>query len=569
MLTKLLPCLEWSKTYNRQTMGADLLAAIIVTIMLIPQSLAYALLAGLPAQAGLYASILPLILYAVFGSSRTLAVGPVAVISLMTAIAVAQVATPETPEYWGAAIVLAFLSGLILIAMGILKMGWIANYLSHSVISGFITASGILIAATQLKHLLGVPVQGHNLVDVSQSLLKNIDAINYYTLTLGVGALCFLVWSRTKLKPLLTRLRLSSTLVELLSKSAPVFAIIVTTGAVYTFDLAIKGVSLVGEVPMGLPDIAVPNVDASLWQSLLPAAFLISIVGFVESISVAQTLAAKRRQQINPDQELFGLGSANIGSAISSGFPVTGGFSRSIVNYDAGARTPLAGVFTAFGILSATLFLTGLFYYLPKATLGATIIVAVLTLVDFKAMRKTYAYSKRDFVAMLVTILTVLFVGVEIGILAGVSTSIILFLWKTSRPHIAVVGLLPGTEHFRNIERRSVETLPHVLSVRIDESLYFANTRYLENQIHHFVADAPEVKHVVLMCSAINDIDSSAIEGLEGLMHRLASSGIDLHLTEIKGPVMDQIASSEFVTELTGEIFTSQYDAWCKLKSAA
>jgi SulP family sulfate permease len=556
-----LPFLEWASTYSRREAENDLLAAVIVTIMLVPQSLAYAMLAGLPPHVGLYASILPLVAYAIFGTSRTLAVGPVAVVSLMTAAAVGQVAAQGTEAYLQAAIVLALLSGLILVAMSALRLGFLANFLSHPVISGFISASGILIAASQAKHVLGVSAGGDTLAEIVAEVVPELGSVNPYTLVIGTASLAFLFWVRKRLKPLLVAAGLRPRAADMIAKAGPVAAIVATIGAVLAFGLEARGVKIVGAIPSGLPPFAIPSFDAQLWWDLLPAAALISLVGFVESVSVAQTLAAKRRQRIVPDRELTGLGAANIASALSGGYPVTGGFARSVVNFDAGAETPMAGVFTAVGILAATLLLTPLFRYLPQAVLAATIIVAVLSLVDIGAMRRTWAYSKADFAAMAVTVLAVLFVGVEAGILAGVGLSLALFLYRTSKPHVAIVGQVPGTEHFRNVNRHAVVTQPELLSIRVDESLYFANARFLEDTIYDAVATRPELKHVVLMCPAVNMIDASALESLEAIAHRLDAAGVGFHLSEVKGPVMDALKRSDFFSHFRGRVFLSQHEA--------
>ena len=568
MLKQYLPILSWAKVYDRQQLSSDAVAALIVTVMLIPQSLAYALLAGLPAQVGLYASILPLLAYCVFGTSRTLSVGPVAVVSLMTAAALGNLALATPEQYIVAAIVLAFISGVMLITMGVLRLGVFANFLSHPVISGFISAAGIIIAASQLKHLLGVSAQGHNVIEIMHALLINLAHINYPTLILGGSATAFLFWVRKSLYPLLLRLGVSDGLAAPLAKTGPVLAIIVTITATWLLGLEQQGVKIVGEIPQGLPQLAMPSFDIDLWQQLLASALLISIVGFVESVSVAQTLAAKRRQRISPNQELIGLGAANIASSVSGGFPVTGGFSRSVVNYDAGAQTPAAGAYAALGIALATVFLTPLIYFLPKATLAATIIVAVLSLVDLGALKRTWQYSRSDFCAMLVTIIFTLLNGVELGIMLGVTVSIVLHLYRTSKPHSAEVGLVSGTEHFRNVKRHKVETRKHVLTLRIDESLYFVNSRYLEDRVYDLVAKNPQVKHFVLMCPAVNFIDASALESLEAINVLLKDSQVKFHLSEVKGPVMDRLQRSHFLEQLSGEVFLSQYDAWLNLKES-
>ena len=568
-LTRYLPILDWARTYDRDTATSDLVAAVIVTIMLIPQSLAYALLAGLPAEMGLYASILPLVAYAIFGTSRALAVGPVAVVSLMTAAAIGQLGLSDPAQIALAAVTLAFISGVFLGAIGVLRLGFLANFLSHPVIAGFITASGVLIAASQLKHIFGISAEGHTLVDLVGALIAHLPETNGTTLAIGVAATAFLFWVRKGLKPMLRKMGFGPRMADILAKAGPVAAVGVTTLLTWGLGLDEMGVKVVGDVPTGLPPFSVPSFDLGMWKTLLMPAILISIIGFVESVSVAQTLAAKRRQRIDPDQELIGLGASNIGSALSGGFPVTGGFSRSVVNFDAGAETPAAGAYTAVGIGLATLLLTPLLFFLPKATLAATIIVAVLSLVDFSILKKTWTYSKVDFTAVSATIVLTLLVGVEVGVSAGVLLSILLHLYKTSKPHVAEVGLVPGTHHFRNVLRHEVETLPGVLTLRVDESLYFVNARFLEEYVLTRVAECQNLRHVVLMFPAVNEVDMSALETLEEINRRLSEQGITLHLTEVKGPVMDRLKRSHFLHELSGQVFLSQYEAWCALKPDA
>jgi SulP family sulfate permease len=560
-LKRYLPILEWGSQYNRTTLISDLIVGVIVTMMLIPQSLAYAQLAGLPPEVGLYASIAPLILYAIFGTSRTLAVGPVAVASLMTAAAVSQVAKQGTPEYLGAAIALAIISGLLLIVMGILKLGFLANFLSHPVVAGFITASGIQIAAGQLSPLLGIHSEGETLKDIVISLSQNIMSINIYTAIIGIGSVVFLFLIKSSLKNFLLRIGLNQRISDLLAKAGPVAALIITTVIVGGFGLDNSGVKIVGEVPKGLPSVALPPMDLNLWVKLIVPALLISIVGYVESISVALTFAAKKRQRVDPDQELIALGASNLGAGISGGFPVTGGLSRTVVNYDAGAETPAAGIFTAVGIGLTTLFLTPLLFFLPKATLGAVIIVAVISLVDVKALKHTFNYSKADFAAMLTTIIVTWLAGIEAGLVLGVALSISLHLYSSSRPHIAIVGQIPGTAHFRNVKRHDVVTYSEILSLRVDESLYFPNARFIEDRINAEVAANSEIKHVILECPAVNAIDISALESLEAINERLKDGGITFHLSEVKGPIMDRLKKSHFLEELTGKVHLTHYDA--------
>ena len=556
-----VPLLQWGREYNQDTFTKDMVAAVIVTIMLIPQSLAYALLAGLPPEVGLYASVAPLFLYAVLGSSRVLAVGPVAVVSLMTAAAVSEHAAAGTHAYWQVAGTLAFLSGGMLLLMGLLRLGFLANFLSHPVISGFISASGLLIALSQMKTLMGVKAEGHNFVDLLMALMQQASQVHLLTLMVGIAATAFLFWVRKGLKPLLMRVGLSPKIADITAKTGPVAAIAVTTLLAWWLDWQAQGVKLVGTVPQGLPPLTTPVWDWALWQELWVPALLISVVGFVESVSVGQTLAAKRRQRIEPDQELVALGASNLSAAFSGGFPVTGGFARSVVNFDAGAVTPAAGVFTAVGITLASLFLTPALYYLPQATLAATIVVAVLSLVDFGILKSTWRFSKIDFIAVATTLLATLLVGVESGLVMGVVVSLALFLFRASRPHIATVGLVPGTEHFRNVLRHEVRVSPKLVCLRVDASMFFANARGVEDRINAEVAARPELEHVLLQCSAVNDIDASALESLEAIATRLKDSGISLHFSEIKGPVMDKLNTTAFFEHLHGQVFLTNYQA--------
>ena len=570
-LERWFPILNWGRRYNRSLLTADGVAAVVVTLMLIPQSLAYALLAGLPAQAGLYASMAPLVLYALMGSSGTLAVGPAAVTSLMTAASVGAVAAQGSAAYTEAALMLALLSGAIMLVMGAARLGFLANFLSHPVISGFVSASGLLIAASQLKHLLGVPLQGDNLLQLLPQLWHNLPSLHVPTSAMGLGALGLLLLVRRRLKPGLKRLGVSAGAADLAAKAAPVAVLLLSialSALSAVWQLAEQGVRVVGTVPQGLPPLTLPGESPGGWtaqwtlaQALWVPALLISLVGFVESVSVGQSLAAKRRERIDPDAELRALGLSNLGAGLSGGFPVTGGFSRSVVNFDAGARTPAAGIYTAVGLALAALFLTPWLFHLPQATLAATIMVAVLTLVDVGVFARIWHYAKADFIALFLTFGLTLAVGVEAGLIAGVSASVLLLLYRTSRPHIAVVGQVSGTEHYRNVLRHAVLEQPGILGLRIDESLYFANARFLEDTIAAQVAVRSGVRHVVLQCSAVNDIDASALESLETINARLQASGVQLHLSEVKGPVHDRLQRSHLLAELSGQVFLTHHQA--------
>ena len=556
-----LPILDWGSRYRRETLTSDLGAALIVTVMLIPQSLAYALLAGLPPEVGLYASVAPLVFYAIFGTSRVLAVGPVAVVSLMTAAAIGEHASSGAPQYWAFAITLAFMSGLILLLMGLMRLGFLANFLSHPVISGFISASGLLIATSQLKTLMGIKADGHHFSELVAALVQQAPNTHWLTLAMGLSATAFLFWVRKGLKPLLVRGGLGHKTADVIAKAGPVAAIGVSTLLTWGLGWHMQGVKIVGSVPQGFPPLTLPLWDWALWQELAVPALLISVVGFVESVSVGQTLAAKRRQRIEPDQELVALGASNLSAALTGGFPVTGGFARSVVNFDAGAQTPAAGIYTAVGITLASLFLTPVLFYLPQAVLAATIIVAVLSLIDLQIFRQTWEFSKTDFIALATTLLATLLKGVETGLVTGVALSLALFLFRASRPHIAAVGLVPGTEYFRNVLRHQVLVSPRLVCLRIDASLFFANARGVEDRINAEVASHPGLEHVLLQCSAINDIDASALESLEAIASRLKESGIALHFSEIKGPVMDKLRTTRLIQQLHGRVFLTNFQA--------
>lgn len=560
-----LPCIRWVRLYNGDTFKNDMVAAIIVAIMLIPQSLAYALLAGLPAEIGLYSSILPLVFYALFGTSSTLSVGPVAVASLMTASALASVAAQGTADYLSAAVVLAGLSGLILLLCGIFRLGFMASFLSHSVVSAFISASAVVIALTQIRHITGAQFDDETLLGMFTALTTTAAGatkINLSTTLIGLCVLTYLWLIRSQGKSLLVTLGVSDKTASLAVKSAPVLAVILTIAVTAIFNLEARGVAIVGEIPKGLPSITLPTISLELVKTLFVPACLISIIGFVESISVGRTLGAKKRERVDDNQELIGLGAANLASSFSSGFPVMGGFSRSVVNFDAGAVTQASSIFAAIFIGLVSVFLTPYLYNLPKATLAATIIVAVLGLVDFSVIRKTWSYSKSDWLAVMLTLLMTLGFGVEVGVSCGVLVSLALHLYRTSKPHIAEVGLVEGTQHFRNVLRYKVTTLPEILSLRVDESLFFANASALEEKVLSDVFSRDQISDVILVFSAVNEVDYSALEVLEVLNNQLYEQGICLHLSEVKGPVLDRLRSTEFLANLSGNIYLTQFSAF-------
>lgn len=556
------PIVQQCANYSRNKLSRDLTAAAVVTIMLIPQSLAYAMLAGLPPQYGLYASIMPIVVYSVLGSSTTLAVGPVAIASIMTASALSSVTQAGLIAYVDGAILLALLSGGFLMLLGFLRFGFIANFLSHSVVAGFITASGLLIALSQMKHILGVTVSGHSFVGIAASLFSMTAKIHVITLMIGASSIAFLLLARKFAAKLLSACGVPQNMANTLSRIAPVIGVIATTVVVASLRLDQSGVAVVGDIPSGIGQFGLPSFNLEAIKALLLPAIFISIIGYVESISVGRTLAARRQEKIAANQELVALGGANIASGAFGAFPVTGGFSRSVVNFDAGAQTQFAGIYTAIAIAIASLFLTQLLHFLPIAMLAATIIVAVLSLVDFSVLTHAWRFSKSDFYAILVTIILTLTLGVEVGVASGIIVSIMLHLYYTSRPHVAEIGLLPGGEHFRNIKHYRVETVSHVVSLRIDESLLFSNVNYIEEYIDQLVFDRPHVTDIILHCGAINTIDLSALEMLDALNVRLSALNVRLNLSELKIPVRASLVRAHFFDRLGGTLYLSQYEAY-------
>lgn len=561
MFKKLLP--DWFRRYQSAWLAGDVIAGAIVTVMLIPQSLAYAMLAGLPPQAGLYASLLPIFAYALFGSSMTLAVGPVAVASLMTATALAPLASAGSVDYAALAVILSLLSGVMLFVFGLLRLGFLAYFLSHPVISGFISGSAVIIAIGQLKYIFGIQTPRGGIITTLSGLVQGLPTLNVTTTFLGCGALLFLFFARRYLATVLNQVGLSAKSADLSAKLAPMLVVIVATLIVKLGQLdQQKLVSVVGSVPSGLPSLAMPTIELHDIQVLWIPALLISLVGFVESVSVAQSLALKRNQRITPNKELLGIGAANIASALSGGYPVTGGFARSVVNFSAGANTPVAGVISAIFMAIVVAVATSWFYYLPHAVLAATIIVAVIGLIDFKTLQHSWHYDRADALSLILTFFGVIFLGVEEGIVIGVVLSLAVVVWRSSRPHMAVVGRVPGTEHFRNIDRHDVELATGLIALRIDESIYFANAQVLEDKIESLVAESTGTRAVLLIMSAVNQLDSTALGMLDELEKNLQAKGISLQFAEIKGPVLDRIHTTDLGKRMHDRIFLSTHQAF-------
>jgi sulfate permease, SulP family len=569
-LSRYIPVLSWGRHYDPQDLVGDVMAGTVVAIMLIPQGMAYAMLAGLPPQVGLYASIVPLLLYAVLGTSRSLSVGPVAMVSLLVATSVGQVAAADSAAYLAAALALALLIGIIQVFMGVARLGFIVNFLSHAVIVGFTNAAALVIGLSQLKHLLGVKIpSSESFFETAYNLVQAVPDTNSISLALGLASVAVLLFFNRSLPQLLRHLGWGEGWIIPVSRGGPLAVVASTIGLVGLLGLhSHYGVAIVGEIPRGLPPLSLPAVDLALWRRLLPTALTISFVGFMESIAVAKSLASKRRQRIDANQELIGLGAANLGAAFTGGYPVTGGFSRSVVNFSAGANTGLASIITACLIALVVLFFTPLFYYLPQAALAAVILVAVINLLDFKSFGRLWRVSRSDAASLGITFLAVLAVGIEAGIVVGFLASVVFYLWRTSRPHIAEVGRMGDSEHFRNVKRHSVQTCTGVLAIRIDESLYFANTKHLEDYLIQAVADHPTAAALVLICSGINHIDGSALETLETLVEDLREAGVTVYLSDVKGPVMDQLEKAGFIDYLGGRehVFLSTHEAMTALE---
>ena len=554
-LRRIFPIFDWLSVYRRADFAADSMAGLIVLFITVPQVIAYAFLAGLPPEAGLYAAILALVCYAVFGSSRTLAVGPTAIIAMMTLEATSEFASPGTEFYAEMAMKLGLVTGLVLLLLRVINFGAVISFLSHAVVSGFITAAAILIITNQLPAMLGVSSPaGTDVLAVLNHVVKEIGDLNLVSLAVGLGSLVLIWFCRSYLAGWLSSRGLSEVWVGALTKSAPMYAVIIAVAVVFFGSLG-ENLPIVGYIPTDLPVLRFSGISLTEIQMLLPSALLIAMVVFMESTSIGAAVASKRREKIEPNQELISLGLANVGASIVGGFPVAGSFARTVINFHAGAVSQLASLITAALVIVTLVWLAGFFHYLPKSVLAAIIVISAMQLLDWHGIKKIFAFSRTDAVTFSVTFLAVLSLGVENGILAGISISFVLLIRSSSKPHIAVVGRWQGTEHFRNILRHEVEVFEKVLAVRIDESLYFVNTRYIERFILNKVADSPDLEHILLICTATNFIDTSGLEMLELLSENLEEVGVTLHLAEVKGLVMDKLKQTEFYSRMKGEIF--------------
>ncbi len=550
--------------YRTNALGDDLVAAVIVTILLVPQSLAYALLAGLSPVVGVMASLLPIVAYAALGSSSTLAVGPVAVLSMMTAQAVGPVAQAHGVDVHLAALVLASEIGIVFVLAAMLRLDVFAALLSAPVLHGFIAGAAIVIALGQLPQLLGMRIGGHTLTDLVRAWIEAGNAVPHTaTAVIGLGAVALLWAIRTRGVRAAAAIGLAPRPAQLLARMAPMLVVILAIAGVALAPDAARGVALAGRIDMA-QGFAFPKVweaPLAVWLALLGPAALLGLVAYVESLAVAEALGSRRGEKIRPRRELLGLAAANVTASVSGGMPVTGGFARSIVNFDAGARTRMAGVWTALFLGVAVLLLGDVLGFLPKAVLAATIMIAVLSLLDLKPFVQAWHYARSEFALMLLVAVLTITVGVEEALFAGVIASVGLLLQRTARPHRAEVGRLPGSEVFRNVKRFQVETLADVLAVRIDESLLFTNSRWLSDTVGSAPSQRPGLKHVVLVMSGANDIDLTGLEGLMHLARDLRAQGVQLHLSELKGPVADRLHAAGLDQWLTGRVFRTQYDA--------
>jgi SulP family sulfate permease len=550
---------DWLKGYSPAIFSDDLIAAVIVSILLVPQCLAYALLAGLPPQLGIYVSIFPLIAYALFGSSRQLSVGPTAVISLMTAACIATL--PEEIRLVSAAL-LALITGSLLLIAGLLRGGFLMNFVSRPVVSAYITGAALLIIISQLKHIFGISASGTTAFDLVSSLWNNLANAKPIAMVIGLSA-CLIFYLIKRLVAFgLVRAGIRSKHAKLFAKLLPIAIIFmyigISTGlGLYrNYDLAI-----VGKVPGGLPPFTIPPLSFSSLEMLFMPAAVIAIVAFVDSTSTAQEFAARNRTKLDTNRELMGLGASNFVAGVTGGYPINGSMSRTAVNASAGGKTPMVNIMTAAFMALTALFLTPLLKALPLAVLAALIIVACLSLLDFKNIWRTWVYSRTDGLTAIATFLSVLLLGVQWGVLVGVILAMALHIRQTLHPHIAEVGRFPGTEHYRDASRFIVETNEEIKTLRIDESLYYANARHLEERVSELIAGSPDMRDLVLMCTAVSRIDASALSSLHEVNKRLKLLGINLHFSDMQSRVKERLFRSNFLDDLTGQIFLSQHDA--------
>jgi sulfate permease, SulP family len=557
-----LPFLSWLKDYRRQDLSDDVFAGIITAILLVPQGIAYSILAGLPPQLGLYASILPPIFYALFGTSRTLSVGPVSIAAIMIASALTAPAVSALGYPVQSALILSLESGVIMLLMAVLRMGGLVNFISHPVLTGFTSGAALLIIGSQLPQTLGLKTPDCG-IDVA-CYTDYIQGFNSVTLLLSLSALALLLLFSQLLPTILKKMGVKLTIITAISKCGPLLTVVLATIAVSFLTNKGHSVAVVGVVPSGFPELSIDAITDSLSQRgklLLPYAAFIALIAYIESVAIAKVTANLRSEKITPNQELIGLGAANIAAALSGGMPVAGGFSRTMVNFSAGARTQMAMLIAATLLAIAVMYCSPWFTNIPKAALAVIILVAITPLVKIKTILHTWAYDRGDGIAEVVTLLGVLALGIEEGIALGIILTIASHLRKTSQPHIAIVGRVPDTEHYRNIKRHHVQTWNHLLLIRIDESLTFANISYIEEFLSTELKRRPNTHHIVLIFTSVSDIDTTALEALESLNQALQAVGKTLNIAETKGPVLDKLQKTDFLRQLTGQVFFRTEDA--------
>lgn len=560
-LIRYLPIIGWLKTYTRQDFNGDLFAGVITAILLVPQGIAYAILAGLPPELGLYASILPPVVYALLGTSRTLSAGPAAVAAIMIASALGAPEVSALGSPVQSALILSAESGLIMLLMALLRMGGLVNFISHPVLTGFTSGASLLIIVSQIPHMLGLktPTCGWDAACYS----GYVQGFNSITLWIALAAFSLLVLFGKPLTTLLKKTGLSLAVVTAVSKCGPLLTVLLGTVAVSYFNLhAEQHVAVVGHVPSGFPVLSLDFIRSEQWRLLLPSAAFISLIAYVESVAIAKVTANLRGEKIAPNQELIALGAANLASALSGGMAVAGGFSRTMVNFMAGARTQMAMLIAAGILALAVTYFSPWFENIPKAVLAAIILIAIIPLVRLKNILHTWRYDRGDGIAEVMTLLGVLVLGIEEGISLGIVLTIASHLRKSSQPHIAVVGRIPDTEHFRNIKRHHVETWQHLLMIRIDESITFTNINFIEEYLIAELKRKPDAKHIVLIFTSVSDIDATALEALENLNQSLQATGKTLNISEAKGPVMDKLEKTDFIKQLRpGKVFFRNVDA--------
>lgn len=551
MLKRYFPILQWFPSYKKAYLSGDINAGLTVGIMLIPQGMAYAMIAGLPPVFGLYASLIPQIIYAIMGTSRQLAVGPVAMDSLLVASGLGALAISGIDEYVVMAIFLALFMGAIQLGLGLLRMGFLVNFLSKPVISGFTSAAAIIIGLSQLKHLLGTSIERSNQVHF---LLKNafVTLTDTNLITLGIGIAAILLIKAIKK----------------INKSIPAALVVVVIGilGIYFLGLNEFGVKIVGEVPSGLPSFGVPSIDYSRISELVPIALTLALIAFMEAISVAKAVEEKHTDyRIDANQELVALGTSNIIGSFFQSYPTTGGFSRTAVNDQAGAKTGVAPIVSALVVGLTLLFLTPLFYYLPNAVLAAIIMVAVFGLIDFQYPFELFKNRKDEFYLLLATFLITLTVGIKEGILLGVLFSLLLLVYRTSRPHIAVLGRIKNTDYFKNIVRfpEDTETFKEFLIIRFDAQLYFGNKEYFKKELLELLqGKGSEIRYVILNAEAVNYIDSSAVHMLRQLITELKNMNIKLVIAGAIGPARDILYHSGIIEDIGKEnLFVKTFEA--------